>query len=265
MSEETPETPVTETEPTEPTTPEVDENGIPVVITDDFGKMAYAKAKAEGEAYISLQSQIDVAGGNPSAMKEALRETWGTDADSEVTDADRKARAKMEELADAILKIEAARDARLDERIKVIGENAATVIEPLKAQAAKHLDTYRGAVKLLTGMFTDEAAYGLPSVKGTRKASSGSAGGSTGPRIRGVDFYVNGELATNSDKDGNQKSNAAAAAKAANVATSVVQEAFWAAQGTQDSKAFKDSVEFDVTDSNGTTYKIRTTLQPKGE
>lgn len=255
----TPEEAVTEEAATEETatepTVETDDNGIPVIIADDFGRMAYEKAKSESERLVAVTAEIDAYQGNASAMQDKFRETWGTDADSDATDEDRKARAQLDKLFEAVLKIEQARDEKINARIAELTKDAATAVAPLLEQQGKIRDTVNSARKMLVSMFGEDAVYGLPVVKSARK-SGGSGSGTSAPRVRGFDVYVNGKIATQADKDGNQKSNLAAAAKAANVATAVMQQGFWQAQGTQDSKAFKDKVEFTVKDADGNEYAV---------
>jgi len=250
------------TETPEPSV-EVDANGIPVVIADDFGRMGYEKAKAESERLVSLTAQIDAYQGNHSALQEKFREVYGTDADSESTDSDRKIASDLEKAKLAVLTLEGKRDEVINARIAEVTKDAATKVAPMLEEADKIKKSVTSLRKVLVDMFGTDATYGLPTVKGQRKSSSG--GGTGTPRIRGFDVYVNGQLATQADQNGKQKSHLSAAAKAANVDTSVMREAFWAAQGTQNKEQFKSRVEFTVTDPDNNEYAVIAVAQDQSE
>ena len=257
---ETPEDSTPEVEDSTPevedSTPEVDENGIPTVIADDFGRMAYTKVLNDSKLLESKQAEVDAYQGNASAMLDRFRETYGTDADSEADDTDRKRAADLEKAKLAVLKLEEQRDSVLNARITAATSDAAEKVGPLLADIEKLTAPVKSIRKTLVDMFGKDALYGLPAIKGVRTSSGSSAAGTGSPRIRGFDIYVNGKLATQADQNGNQRSNLSAGAKAANVDTSVMQESFWTAQGTRDKEKFQPRVEFVVTDKDGNEQKV---------
>lgn len=224
-----------------------DENGVPTVIVDDFGRMTYDKVKTDSVTYAALTAEIAAATGNTSAMKDSFRGTYGSDSDA--TDDQKKIAANIEKLASALLAEEAKRDADIDTKITALTSDSAATLAPKQEAAAKQKKSINALRTVLASTYGDDALYGLPKVSGSTSASSGNASGQQ--RVRNLDVFVDGALTGQKNKDGVMKSSLSAGAKAASVETSVMQQAFWTAQGTKVATDYKPEVIFTVTGTDG--------------
>ena len=112
----------------------------------------------------------------------------------------------------------------------------------------------KAATNYLKSMYGAEATASLPNLTSRKGRETGGSNG--GRRVKGYDVYVDGTIATLRDAKGVDRSNLAAAAKVIGVDTKAIQEGFFTAQGTTDSKSYKDEVEFVVT-HDGKDFTVR--------
>lgn len=235
---------------------EVDANGVPTSITDDFGRMGYAKALEQSTALKSLNDEIAALTGKTSAMKDALKASFGSDSDS--TDEDKKLAAVIEELGTKLLKAEQIRDSKIDAKITETTAKGSETVAPKISQRDEIKKAVNALRTILSSTYGEDALYGLPKVS----AGSTNAGAPSGqPRLRGLNVTVNNVLATSKDKDGNEKSSLSAGAKAAKVETTVLRDAFYSAAGTKDANSFPESTDFQIVGSDNVTYNVNVSKQ----
>lgn len=211
----------------------------PAVTLDEFGNMAKARLKDSIEQHNTLASRVKAATGDPLALLDNLRETY---TEGEVG----KYTAAIEEIDNKREALFVKRDALLTPIVEKMVEEAKAGVGDAEQQAADLLKTIKAGQKYLSDLYGEAAIEDLPKVVGKRAASTGS-GGTGQRRVRGFDVYIDGSLATAADAQGNKKSNLAAAAKALGVDTESLRDSFFAAAGSEDSKAWPAIVEFDVT------------------
>lgn len=235
---------------------EVDANGVPTVISDDFGRMGYAKALEQSTTLKALSDEIAALTGKTSAMKDALKASFGSDSDS--TDEDKKLAAVIEELGSKLLKAEQMRDNKIDAKIAETTAKGSETVAPKITQRDEIKKAVNALRTILSSTYGDDALFGLPKVS----AGSSNAGAPSGqPRLRGLNVSVNGVIATNKDKNGVEKSSLSAGAKSAKVETTVLRDAFYAAAGTKDANSFPESTDFDIVGSDNVTYKVNVSKQ----
>lgn len=138
---------------------------------------------------------------------------------------------------------------------------ATPLVEPAYQEALANVGVDPEAVKDLRKSLTAAArflivTYGETVLDGTTKPEAvrtgGSATGTGGRRIRGFDWYVDGEKATIKNKDGIPKSTATAAAKVLDVPVPELQEAWLKEAGSEDWKneAFPTLIDFEYAGKN---------------
>jgi hypothetical protein len=221
------------------------------VVLDEFGTQFKARIAQSVTELIAVNEQIAKYQGSRDDIIDALEQSHEGD------EAYQKLDATITKLDQELSKLVAQKRSILEPVADSILANAAEAVKPLLETQSTLKKTVDSGVKYMIGEYGEGAVTDLALPKAVRKSAAGSGDG--GNRIRNLDVYVNGQLATQANKDGEKKSNLAAAAKAAQVETSVMQEAFWTAQGTKDAKAFKPEVEFEVTatiDGKEVTRKI---------
>lgn len=249
----------TVTESTETPNVAVDTNGVPTAISDDFGRMGYSKALEQSTILKSLNDEIGALTGKTSAMKDALKESFGNDSDS--SDEDKKLAAVIEELGTKLLKAESVRDAKIEAKIAETLANGAETVAPKVAKRDEIRKSVNALRQILSSTYGDDALFGLPKISGS---GSGAVAGASGQvRLRGLNVSVNGTLATSKDKDGNEKSSLSAGAKLAKVETTVLRDAFYSAAGTKDANSFPESTDFQIVGSDNATYNVNVSKQPE--
>ena len=219
----------------------------PAVILDDFGQQAYDKVKSLIEKRNEKAGTIAAASGDAQALLESLRVTSN---DPNVVTIN----AKLEELNGQVLALEAKRDEILKPQVEKIKTDAASHVEPLTAEVDEMDKQIKAATNYLKSMYGAEATASLPTLASRKGRETGGSNG--GRRVKGYDVYVDGTIATLRDAKGVDRSNLAAAAKVIGVDTKAIQEGFFTAQGTTDSKSYKDEVEFVVT-HDGKDFTVR--------
>jgi hypothetical protein len=209
----------------------------PAVVLDDFG----TQAKERLGTLISKRNEkagtIAAANGDSQGLLENLR----------VSSDDKTVVSLNEQIAaldEKKLALETKRDEILKPLVEEIKANAASKVEPLMAEVDELDKQIRAASNYLKSMYGAESVADLPALISRKGRETGGSNG--GRRVKGFDVYVDGVIATLRDAKGVERSNLAAAAKVAGVETSDIQKGFFEAQGTTESKSYKDSVEFTV-------------------
>lgn len=219
----------------------------PAVVLDDFGKQAKDRLVTLITGRNEKAGIIAAANGDAQGLLEALRES----SDNPKVVALNK---KIEEAKSLALKLEGERDEILKPIVEETKANAASKVEPLTAEVDELDKQIRAASNYLKSMYGAEAVSDLPALVSRKGRETGGANG--GRRVKGFDVYVDGTLATIRDAKGVERSNLAAAAKAIGVDTQTIQKGFFEAQGTQESKEYKDTVEF-VVNHEDKAYTVR--------
>lgn len=219
----------------------------PTAVLDDFGKQAYSKVKDLIGKRNEKAGTIAAASGDAQGLLESLRESSD---DPQVT----AINTKLEELKSQVLALEGKRDEILKPQVEKIKADAASHVEPLTAEVDEMDKQIKAATNYLKSMYGEDVAKSLPSLLSRKGRETGGANG--GRRVKGYDVYVDGTIATIRDAKGVDRSNLAAAAKVIGVDTKAIQEGFFTAQGTTDSKSYKDEVEF-VVSHDGKDYTVR--------
>lgn len=215
----------------------------PAVVLDDFGKQAVEQASALIAQRNEKVGILQAAQGDPQGLLEALRKSSDN---AEVV----KINGQIDKVNDQLLALETKRDEILKPVVEEMRANAASQAETVTAEVDTIDAKVKSARNFIKQMYGEAALDLLPDMLGRKNRPSHDGEGG-GKRVRGFDVYVDGELATQRDGQGNVRSNFAAAAKLAGVDTVTLQEGFWTAQGTQNSKEFKERVEFTVTQPKG--------------
>jgi hypothetical protein len=211
---------------------------VPVPL-DEFGVMAHAKLATQIGEYNDLVRLVKAADGDPQSLLDELRKS--SDDPTVV-----KINAKIDELNNTLFELESKRDEILKPLVSKFAEDAKASLGDKPEKMEKLGKTIKTARAYLADTYCPEVLDDLPPLEGKRGGGGGGAG-SGARRIRGFDFYVDGKLATTRDAKGNESSNAAAAAKALNLTTEDIRQAFWAAAGTDDSSKYPPEVKFTVT------------------
>lgn len=222
------------------------ESSTQTMTLDEFGKMALDRYNATVEEYNSLVTVIKAASGTYEDILNAVK---ADESDSQVA----KFAQAIEKHEAALQKLNAELDAYArpiaDERSKAGSQN----VEEETAKADVLHKTIRTARNYLTESYGEGVLEGTPDVmRRTNRAS----GGSGGKRIRGFDVYVDEKLATMKDAKNVERSNFAAAAKAAGVETVALQKAFYEAAGSENKDEWPNRVEYSVTDKDGNAHAI---------
>lgn len=214
---------------------------------DDFGKLALRKYVDTVEQYngmIAATKSVE----SIDDFRESFAETWEGVADINV---------KIEQLRSSLETLLGQRTAKIepvlsDEYAKA---QAATGVDP-EAMSAK-LKEVNASKKYLVSIYGDDVLEDTPKVEARRSGGSGGGGGG-GRRIRGFDVYIDGDLATTTNADGEQKSTFSAAAKELGVATTDLQRAFFDAAESTDLKSdsFPSVVDFTFNEKNIRAVKV---------
>lgn len=219
----------------------------PAVVLDDFGQQAYDRVNDLILKRNEKAGTIAAASGDAQALLESLR---ASSDDPNVV----AINAKLEEFASQILALETKRDEILKPQVEKIKTDATAHVEPLTAEVDEMDKQIKAASNYLKSMYGAEAVDSLPKMLSRKGRETGGNNG--GRRVKGYDVYVDGAIATIRDAKGVDRSNLAAAGKVVGVDTKVIQEGFFTAQGTTDSKSYKDEVEFVVT-NDGKDFTVR--------
>lgn len=224
------------------------------VALDEFGQMAKARLIEQINEYNALAKVVKAAEGDPAGLLDTLRTNSDDETVKKYTQAIEDLDKKREELwakRDEILK------PIVDKEIAAAKEGSEAKAEALKALGKK----VKSARNYLADTYSPEALNDLPALEGKRGgAGAGSTGGSGARRIRGFDFFIDGNLITSRDAKGNESSNAAAVAKHLGVSTEDVRQAFWTGAGTDDSSQYPPEVEFTLHTGEGDERKMTTVL-----
>lgn len=216
---------------------------------DEFGQIAKDKLSVNITEYNEIVRQIKALGGDLDEVVELVK---ADESDSKVV----QANALITDLDRRLNEAVAALNAYAREIAESRVANVSGDVEKLNAGADALFKRIKSSTNYIVEMYGDDSLEGLPEVvgrKGRAKPTSGAGGGEKQSRIRGVDVTVDGKPAVQKDAKGVLRSNFSVAAKAAGVDTKVLQEAFWTAAGTRDSKAYPPRTEFDV---NGHTVIV---------
>lgn len=243
----------TETPVTESTTESVEvpaEVETPELALDEFGELARTRLKGAITELNAVNLQIKSAQGTPEELDKALEQTY-TDNGGPYDVLSEKATKLDKALDQVVTEMRSLRAAKVAE----MQSDATANVQPLLDKQATLTKTVKSGKDYLVGLYGEESIAKLPDVVKSRKSSGSAASGTGGKRIRGFDFYVNGQLAELADGQGNKKSSSSAVAKVIKADTKVCQEAFWSAQGTQNAADFKDEVSYSMTVGD-TTYEI---------
>jgi len=220
----------------------------PAVTLDEFGQSVLERLTETVQQYNSLMATVKAASSDPQEVLEALRDSY-TEDDTVV-----KIRAKISDLLSQVNALEEKRDEILKPVVEERIAQAKGGTEGVEAQAGDLLKTINAGKKYLADLYGAAAIEGLPALVGKRRAGGGG-GGSGQRRIRGFDFFVNGEPATTRNAQGDEVSNAAAAAKKIGVETDLLREKFFAIAG-DDSKKYPAVVEFEVSVGDGDERQV---------
>ena len=210
----------------------------PTVNLDEFGKQAVEQANtliAQRNEKVGL---LLAAQGDPQGLLEALR---NSSENPQVV----KLREQIDKLNDQLLAAETKRDELLKPEVDAMRADAESKQESVTKEVDEIDAKVKSARNFIKQMYGENALTLLTDMV-ARKNRASSDGEGSGKRIRGFDIYVDNTLAVQRDGKGVERSNFAAAAKLAEVDTVTLQQGFWDAQGTQDSKKFKERVEFTV-------------------
>lgn len=221
---------------TAPTTP-------PAPPLDEFGQQLKERLSATIDEHNKVVGQLKATQGDPSALIETLRSTPVDDAN--IT----KAQEKYEKLYTAWEQASKELDDLLKPYVEKVLADSKGEVERLEDTLKALADKIRSGLKYFVETYGDANASDLPKVESKRGTgvSAGSGAGASGQRrIRGFDFYVNGTLATMRNAQGEDRSNMAAAAKVVGVDNNAMRDAFFKAQGTDDSSKYQDKVTFTV-------------------
>jgi hypothetical protein len=219
----------------------------PAVVLDDFGQQAKDRLKVLIESRNTKAGTIAAANGDAQGLLESLR---SSSDDPKVVALNKK----IEDLAAQVLKFETERDEVLKPIVESIKSDAAAKVEPLTAEVDELDKQIRAASNYLKSMYGAGAVEDLPALVSRKGRETGGSNG--GRRVKGFDVYVDGKIATLRDAKGVERSNLAAAAKAIGVDTATIQKGFFDAQGTTESKDYKNEVEF-VVNHEDKAYTVR--------
>lgn len=208
---------------------------------DEFGVMAKERLLAQVEQYNALASRVKAAEGDPQALLENLRESYTED--EQVA----KITAAIEDLDNKREALFNKRDSLLKPVVEKMVEEAKSGLGDAEQQAQEIAKVIKSARNYIETTYGPSHLEDVPALVGKRRAGGGGGGGTGARRVRGYDVYVDGTLATAPDAQGNKKSNLAAAAKALGVDTEDLRNLFFQAAGSDDSKSWGNTVEFDVT------------------
>ena len=218
-------------------------------VLDEFGQQAKERLVDSIGKYNALIATFKASQGTELEVLEALRDTYTDDP-------------AINKLTEQIEKLDKALDAAIQQKdellkpvaAKMVADRSNDNVDALTEQIAALNKTITAGKNYLTGIYGEASVSDLPAVQ--RRSSGGGSGGAGGnKRVRGFEVFVDGTRAEQKDSQGVMRSNLSAAARKLEVDPKVMQQAFWDAQGTQDSKQFKDSVTFTVT-VNDTAHEI---------
>lgn len=216
------------------------------VALDTFGEMALERYIASVTEYNGLVAQIKAASGSFDDVLDAVKQDGSIEAIEKINVAIEKHKA-------ALLKLENELDATARPIAEERVAGGAKDVEAETANADALHKTIKSARNYLVDSYGEAVLDGTPDIaRRTNRAS----GGTGGKRIRGFDVYVDGELATMRDAKGVERSNFAAAAKAAGVVTVDLQKQFYVAAGGEDKDSWPNRVEFSVTDKEGNAHEV---------
>lgn len=230
----------------------------PAVTLDDFGKQAIEQATTLINQRNQKVGILQAAQGDPHGLLVALRESSD---DPQVV----KINEQIDKLNDQLLALETKRDELLKPQVEAMQADAKAQQESVTAEVDAIDAKVKSARNFIKQMYGEAALSLLPDMLGRKNRDGSASGEGSGKRVRGFDVYVDGNLATQRDGKGVERSNFSAAAKAAGVDTVALQHAFYEAQGSQDSKSWKDRVEFTVTDKDGKSHTVVAVRQPKDD
>jgi hypothetical protein len=211
---------------------------------DDFGTIALERYNALVSEYNAL---VKAAKGVES--KEEFEKQFMTEA-PELAEFN----AKIEKLESALETLMAQRLAAatplIEPAYQAAVANSGVDIPALDAK----LKDVKATKKYLEQVYGPEATEGTEKVESRGKVGGASTGSSGGRRIRGVEVYVDGKLASMENKEGKVVSNFSIAAKVVGVETVALQRAFFDAAGSEDvrSDEFPAIVDFELND-----HKVR--------
>lgn len=168
-----------------------------------------------------------------------------------------KARTMLEELKSKIEDLEQRRMEKAREIFEASRSGNAEEETALNIKIDEAKKRIKSGRDFLAG-HNEDALTLLPKISGAR-AGTGTGKGEGGRKVRGLEVYVNGDLATTKKTAGPDKgktvSSLSAAATKIGVPTSALQSAYFAAAGTELQAELPASCEFTFT-HDGKDYKI---------
>lgn len=207
---------------------------------DEFASLAKERLRSSIEERNSLISTLKASQGDRASLIESLRNQPLDGPLGKIQAAREKAYADFERLTNEL-------NAQLEPMADEMLASGKANVEELTTKIGELDKMIVAGIKYFSDLYGSDVVADLPertSLRGTRKS------GETARRVRGFNFWVDGVLATSKDNKGQEVSNLAAAAKLCNVEAKDMREAFWQAQGTQDSAQYKDTVQFTLTNGD---------------
>lgn len=215
---------------------------------DDFGKLAY-------ERYVALVDQYNAQVNKTKTVesREKFQETFMAED------------PQFAEFNEKIEKLESALESVLSQRLIAATPLVETAYQNALANVGVDPEALKetkkqiaASSKFLTSMYSEDVLKDAPKPEAMRVTSGTSNAGSGGRRIRGFDWYVDGEKAQAKNSQGVLKSTATVAARVLDVAVPDLQEAFFKNAGSEDYKneSFPTVVDFEFAGKNVRVVKV---------
>ena len=221
---------------------------------DEFANLYVGKINSMIAEHNAKHATLSALTGDVAALTASLYET---DPDAA------KVSAEIETLLSKVEDLKAKRDKVLAPKVEALKADSAGKVETLNTEVDALRKSIAAATTAVRDLYGDEAVSLLTEVTGKRK-SKASADGTPQRRIKGFNVDVDGTRAEIDTPNG-KSSNLAVAARVLGVDTKTMQEAFIAAQGTDKSEDYKDSVTFTVNDKDGKGHTVHCYRSAKTE
>lgn len=161
--------------------------------------------------------------------------------------------AQIEEIEDRITEL-------LSAQADQIIASASTTVDADKARIKEVNVAIRGGMQFVNSLNPGlNVGIFLPDIKGkgVKAGGTGAGRGEGGRKIKNLDVYVDGELATLLDAKKQPRSSLSAAGKVLGIPVIKIQEALFEAAGTDKPADFPASLEFQVADKDKTSHTVR--------
>lgn len=209
---------------------------------DEFAQLAKQKLHASIDERNAFVATLKASQGDKAGLIETLAVNPPSDNEEAVAACDEVTRLDIA-LNEAIKTRNALLEPIADEMLAAGKEQ----VDELTTKVGELDKTIKAGLKYFEDLYGPEVLTDLPERVTLRGGSKAATGGEGGRRVRGFNVWVDGELATQRDAKGKDRSNLAAGAKKMGISPSDMRDAFWQAQGTQDSAQYQDKVSFTVT------------------